>query len=86
MAELGIGIHALSPEQRKENGRKSGKMQYENKLGIHGRNREEMIEHGKKTASQRWKCTETGFVSNAGALTLYQKKRKIDISKRVRIS
>jgi hypothetical protein len=40
----------------------------------------------KKTNSQKWKCTETGYVSNAGALTKYQRARGIDTSKRVRLS
>lgn len=40
---------------------------------------------GKKTASQKWRCTITGFIANAGNLTLYQKARNIDISNRERL-
>jgi hypothetical protein len=40
----------------------------------------------KKSAYQKWICTETGFVTNAGSLTTYQKARGIDTSKRRRIS
>jgi hypothetical protein len=39
----------------------------------------------KKTNSQKWKCTETGFIANPGNLTQYQKARGIDTSKRERI-
>ena len=41
---------------------------------------------GKVSASQRWKCVETGFITNAGNLTQYQKARGIDTSLRERIS
>lgn len=34
---------------------------------------------------QKWKCLETGYISTAGGLTHYQKKRGIDIFKRERI-
>ena len=40
----------------------------------------------KNTNSQRWMCTETGFVSTSGPLSRYQRKRGIDTSKRQRIS
>jgi hypothetical protein len=35
-----------------------------------------------KTNAQRWKCKVTGHVSNAGALSRYQKSRGIDTSLR----
>jgi hypothetical protein len=44
------------------------------------------LKGGVATSSQRWQCTETGYVSNAGVLTLYQRHRGIDTSKRVRLS
>ena len=40
---------------------------------------------GVVTSSQKWQCTETGYISNAGVLTLYQRRRNIDPSKRVRL-
>ena len=40
---------------------------------------------GKTTSSQRWECLETGFITNAGNLTKYQRARGIDTSKRKRI-
>tara|TARA_R110000868_G_C10716045_1_gene750376 strand:- start:9 stop:842 length:834 start_codon:yes stop_codon:yes gene_type:complete len=70
--ELGLGFHGLTPEQKSENARKGGK--------IGGK------KGGKKTNSQKWKCIETGYVSNPGALTNYQRNRGIDTSKRKRIS
>jgi len=49
--ELGIGIFALTPEQRSEIGRKNGKINGKrNKelgIGIHARTKEQMSEHGK---------------------------------------
>jgi hypothetical protein len=34
---------------------------------------------------QKWKCLETGFITNAGNLTKYQKARGIDTSQRIRL-
>ena len=38
-----------------------------------------------KTNQQKWKCLETGFITNPGNLTQYQKARGIDTSKRIKI-
>jgi len=35
--------------------------------------------------SQRWQCTVTGFTTNAGSLSSYQKARGIDTSNRMRL-
>jgi hypothetical protein len=91
--ELGVGIFALTPEQMKENSRKgglvSGKKQKELGLGIHGLLPEQTIENaskgGKIVSRQLWKCTETGFIANAGNLARYQRARGIDTSNRIRI-
>lgn len=81
----------------KENGKrgdkKGGNITKELGLGIYARGRNKMIEDSKKggsiggkiSCSQRWKCLETGFISNPGNLTKYQRARGIDTSKRVRI-
>ena len=37
------------------------------------------------TNAQKWQCLETGFITNPGGLSRYQKKRGIDTSLRVRI-
>ena len=34
----------------------------------------------------KWQCTVTGFITNAGSLSSYQKARGIDTSNRIRIS
>jgi hypothetical protein len=86
MVEIGIGIHGFSREKRQEVSKISGKIAYEMKVGIHALTSEQRIQTGKKVASQRWMCLETGFITNAGNLTKYQRKRGIDTSKRVRIS
>ena len=38
-----------------------------------------------KVSSQRWQCTVTGYISTPGPLSLYQKKRGIDTSNRIRL-
>jgi hypothetical protein len=86
MVELGIGIHGFSKEKRQEVSKKSGKIAYEMKVGVHSLTTEQRSETGKKVASQKWECLETGFITNAGNLTKYQRKRGIDTSKRVRVS
>lgn len=40
---------------------------------------------GDPTNLQKWACLETGFITNPGNLTKYQKARNIDTSKRKRI-
>ena len=40
---------------------------------------------GKVSSAQKWKCLETGHISNAGGLARYQKAKGIDTSKRKRI-
>jgi len=100
--ELGLGIHGRTKEQMTEDARKGGKISgkingkkaKELGLGIHGLSLEQTIENGRKggksaskiTNSQKWKCTETGHITNAGALTNYQRKRGIDTTNRRRIS
>lgn len=79
-------------------GKINGTKNYEMKVGIHGRTKEQRIEDArkggltggskgaKKTNSQKWMCLETGYITNAGALSTYQKARGIDTSKRKRIA
>ncbi|NBS94205.1 MAG: hypothetical protein EBS91_10535 [Betaproteobacteria bacterium] len=87
--ELGIGIHGMSFEEKSIRSKKNGLKHKENKTAVCGRSKEKMSEDGKKGGSisgnQKWKCTETGFITNAGNLTKYQKARGIDTSNRVRI-
>ncbi len=84
------GLLKLTKEERQEMGSKMGKITYELGLGIHSLTKEQKSEAGKKgiraTLSQKWMCLETGYITNAGALTTYQRKRKIDTSKRKRIA
>jgi hypothetical protein len=39
----------------------------------------------RKTNQQKWKCLETGFITNPGNLTQYQRARGIDTSRREKI-
>ena len=86
-------IFALTKEQRSENGKISGKIggaisgrnHKLNGTGFFKLTKEQKSETGKKVASQKWMCEETGFITNAGNLTQYQKARGIDTIKRKRI-
>jgi hypothetical protein len=83
--EKGSGIYGRSKEQHSEDSRKAGKTSYEKGVGFHAFSKEERIEVGKEVSSQKWQCTETGYISTAGGLTYYQKARGIDTSKRIKV-
>jgi hypothetical protein len=91
--ELGVGLHSLTAKEKTEICKNAGILVRDMKLGIFGLPEEEKIKNaskagkvgGKVTSSQRWQCTETGYVGNPGVLTLYQNRRGIDTSKRIRI-
>jgi hypothetical protein len=84
------GIHSRSLEKMSEDGKKGSQRARELNVGIFAQTREQKSESGKKggksVSSQVWECTVTGFRSNPGSLTCYQRKRKIDTSNRIRIS
>jgi hypothetical protein len=92
--ELGVGIHSLTEEEKNEISKKAGILVRDMKIGIFGLSEDEKIKNaskggkigGKVTSSQKWICLETGYVGNPGVLTLYQKKRNIDTSKRKKIN
>jgi hypothetical protein len=83
------GFFAMTLEQKKEAHKKSDETNRKNGTGIYRRPIETMKERGritcKKLNTEKWMCTETGFVSTSGPLTLYQRKRGIDTSKRKRV-
>tara|TARA_R110000868_G_scaffold10326_1_gene50907 strand:- start:151 stop:924 length:774 start_codon:yes stop_codon:yes gene_type:complete len=90
---LGVGAFAISPEKRKNTNIKANETNKINGTGIYSLTKEQQIENGKnwgrkgakKTNYQKWMCLETGFITNPGNLSQYQKARGIDKSKRVRI-
>jgi hypothetical protein len=92
--QLKLGAHGRSKEKMSEDSKKSGKIggkiMYENKLGIFALSKEEQLnicsKGGIEMNKQKWKCTITGFISTAGPLSLYQKKRNIDTSNRIKYS
>jgi hypothetical protein len=94
LKELGLGVHKRTKEQIKKDsrkgGKKGGKKIKELGVGIFELTSKQLSENGKKggkkSSSQKWKCLETGFITNPGNLTKYQRARGIDTSKRVRIS
>ena len=87
--EMKTGIFSLTEQQIKELNQKLR----EEKRGIYSISKERRSEisrmSGKKSAkiinSQRWECSETGYISTPAGLTHYQKSRGIDTSKRERI-
>ena len=83
---LGKGIHARTKGEMQEHGRKNGLKSYENGTGIHSLTSKQKSELGKMSCSQKWMCLETGFITNPGNLSKYQKAKNIDTTKRVRIS
>jgi hypothetical protein len=84
--ENGTGLFSLTDEQKSELGRRNGLQHKENGTSIFSFTPEQRSELGRKTCTQKWECLETGFTTNPGNLTHYQKKRGIDTSKRKRIS
>jgi len=85
------GNATLTPEQRKERTRKANatltpeQRSERSKKAYLSTSPEERIERAKKASSQKFQCTVTGFITNAGGLSTYQKAKGIDTSKRVRI-
>jgi hypothetical protein len=79
------GVHSLSKEETIKNATKGGKKAKELGLGIHAQTKEERSKICTRNNYQKWMCLETGFVTNAGTLSRYQKARGIDTSKRIRI-
>jgi hypothetical protein len=68
----------MSPEERSERTKKGW-------LNVSEDKRKERATKASHSRG-RWQCTETGHISNAGALSQYQKARGIDTSNRIRIS
>lgn len=67
------------------NAKKGAEVNRKNGTGLWGMTKEQFSENGKRNCSQKWKCTITGYISNAGALAHYQRNRGIDITNRIRI-
>jgi hypothetical protein len=83
------GIFGMTPYQKSEASKKAGQKCKKNKTGIFGMTPDQKSgaskKGGKITTNQKWQCSVTGYISNAGALSLYQRKRGIDTSNRIRI-
>jgi general stress protein YciG len=69
------GRASMTSERRSEISRKANA----------SRTPEQRSEISRKGGNQKFQCTETGFITNAGCLARYQKARGIDTSKRVRL-
>jgi hypothetical protein len=84
-SKLKIGVHGRSKEKMTEDGKKGGARTKELGVGIFNLTLEQRRETTKKLNTQKWKCLETGFITSPGPLTIYQKARGIDTSKRERL-
>jgi len=80
--------HPNTRVPQRENGRKTGRDTVK-KMHEHPNTKRTQRENGRKSSklvnSQRWQCLVTGFVTNPGGLSSYQKARGIDTSLRERI-
>ena len=75
-----LQLSKSTPEQRSEISKKSY-------LSKSLEQRSEIARKGGiKSSSQKFQCTVTGFINNAGGLARYQKARGIDTSKRKKLS
>ncbi len=83
--QMGIGFYGNNKEFKIKNGQKSGSDNVVMKRGCFSLDKEKRTfvskNAAKKTNSQKWECAETGYVSNSGGLSNYQKARGIDTSK-----
>jgi hypothetical protein len=79
----------LAPEELKycqiKNGIKSGNIHKENKTGVCGISPEEHSKRMIETNKQKWRCLETGYISNAGGLSRFQNAKGISTLLRERL-
>jgi hypothetical protein len=81
-----VGIFSMTKEELSLAGKKSYEIRASKGQDLFSTmSIEERRMNAKITNSQKWMCLETGYITNSGALTHYQKARGIDTSKRVRI-
>lgn len=71
----------------KNAGTKAAKLNKENNVGFWSSSLQSNLgkRGARKTNQQKWKCLETGFITNPGNLTQYQRARGIDITKRIKV-
>ena len=92
--KLNIGIHNRKDPRQIEGRRIGHQVTQEKGTGIYNksdpRNKEGYKKGGEisssKLNSQKWQCTVTGFISTAGPLSRYQRKRGINTNNRVKLS
>lgn len=76
-----VALNALTPEIRSKHGRDMVVV-----MNGHPSTKENQKKQGAATNRQKWRCLVTGYVSNPGGLTVYQRARGIDTSFRERMS
>jgi hypothetical protein len=71
-------------EINKKNGTSFWNSNLQSELGKRGGSKSGS-KNAKRLNSQKWMCTETGFITNPGSLSRYQRARGIDTSKRIKL-
>jgi hypothetical protein len=83
---------SMTPEQRSERSKKANASRTPEqrseaiRKGQATKTPEQRIEASRKGNAQKFQCTVTGYITNAGGLSRYQKARGIDTLNRVRLS
>jgi hypothetical protein len=76
------GRATMTSEQRSKQGKKAWETRRANRTPEQLNEEAEKI---RKALSQKWQCTVTGYITNAGNLSQYQRRRGIDTSKRIKL-
>jgi hypothetical protein len=78
-------IHALKDEDGKSlRGKKAAARNFHDQIDENGKD-SKSVQRAAEMNAQRWMCTVTGYVSNPGYLSRYQKRHGIPTTNRVRI-
>jgi hypothetical protein len=86
---LALRVNEIIHAERDENGKsllgkRNAARNFHSEVDENGKD-VKSTQRAKETNAQRWMCTKTGFVTNPGSLTHYQRARGIDTSNRVRL-
>ena len=87
---IGLNLNAKLHAERDENGKslkgiEAAKRNFHDEIDENGKD-VKSVQRAKELNSQRWMCTVTGFITNPGSLTHYQKARGIDTKNRMRVA
>jgi hypothetical protein len=86
---VALRVNEIIHSERDENGKsllgkRNAARNFHSEVNENGKD-VKSVQRAKEMNSQKWMCTVTGFVTNPGSLTHYQKSRGIDTRNRVRV-